>query len=533
MSHHVGGPVILHGLSKISMNLRVGRVEGWDATTGRAAVRVHGYPKLLAVKPANFRDAGERVSRLNADTTADLYATLDDDMRAAVLEATVASGDEGCAVLSRCARAYRGFAALIRDADANVWRLCCAAMDCEHFKVKHRSWRGHLVHERYPHTLDTLNDALLRAVFKCSTADIVDGLIRDGADINHMRKYSNEYILQNDCVPGKAMVPGSPDVLVTIDRFTCYLSREIFYGMSGNTFGLTPLAVASAFNNVAVVRSLLEKGATVLMCGLLASVIYDSPDVLQELLAQREMQSPMLWVHHDYFGAGVTLHPGDPRSGEYFGPDLCGPLDAAVKHSRVAAMRSLLECGPPFVNQNIFTYILDNSIDHRNLDLVRVLLAFRARFGWSFESSNGGTPLEASVSAQSSDTPAISYEIVQLLLDDPAMAHAHGDNALVYALEQAAQDGQLEIVRQILDRGVDVDSSLPDEEGRTALKAAVGHVRVEVVELLMERGANAHLNGQDGDSPLSKALGGRFSGDKVKQQNILRLLQGKAPINQK
>jgi ankyrin repeat protein len=117
---------------------------------------------------------------------------------------------------------------------------------------------------------------------------------------------------------------------------------------------------------------------------------------------------------------------------------------------------------------------------------------------WFFE--DGATPFVRA--AQSSDTALMS-----LLLKhgaDPKVVTAGGDNALTAAggigwvdgvtYERSAKDN-VEAVRMLLDLGLDPNHA--NNEGRTALMGAALKGRVDVIELLVQRGArlDAHDRG--------------------------------------
>ena len=78
---------------------------------------------------------------------------------------------------------------------------------------------------------------------------------------------------------------------------------------------------------------------------------------------------------------------------------------------------------------------------------------------------------------------------------------------LASALVDAAADGELEIISQLLDAGADKDGR--DKHGQAPLHAACVAGDLEVVALLLNAGADTHLINGDGDSPLCAAcLGG-------------------------
>jgi ankyrin repeat protein len=66
------------------------------------------------------------------------------------------------------------------------------------------------------------------------------------------------------------------------------------------------------------------------------------------------------------------------------------------------------------------------------------------------------------------------------------------------ALQDAAKEGEIERVRELLDRGVDPNSDSGMPHGMSPLMLAAWKGHLEVVQLLVERGAN--IDYQDGDN---------------------------------
>jgi ankyrin repeat protein len=117
---------------------------------------------------------------------------------------------------------------------------------------------------------------------------------------------------------------------------------------------------------------------------------------------------------------------------------------------------------------------------------------------WLYE--DGATPFLRA--AQSGD-----LELMKLLLEhgaDPKIATAHSDTALAVASGIGWVEGitfewspaqSLEAVKMCLDLGI--DPNVADDQGRTALHGAAHKGRTEVIQLLVDHGANleAHDNG--------------------------------------
>lgn len=71
------------------------------------------------------------------------------------------------------------------------------------------------------------------------------------------------------------------------------------------------------------------------------------------------------------------------------------------------------------------------------------------------------------------------------------------------AIVIAALDGQAHLARHLLDTGTPIDTR--DEQGRTALTAAVSESNAYLVSMLVGRGADPNALDNDGDSPLDFA----------------------------
>ncbi len=71
------------------------------------------------------------------------------------------------------------------------------------------------------------------------------------------------------------------------------------------------------------------------------------------------------------------------------------------------------------------------------------------------------------------------------------------------ALMEAADKGQLEVVRLLLRHGADVNAA--DEDGETALMRAADDGHTEVVRALIAAGADVNARDEDGETALSNA----------------------------
>lgn len=86
------------------------------------------------------------------------------------------------------------------------------------------------------------------------------------------------------------------------------------------------------------------------------------------------------------------------------------------------------------------------------------------------------------------------------------------------ALYDAAEKGCLEVVKFLLDEGVDINTSL-------ALLSAADSGQLEVVKLLLERGADPYVRGWKGTTPKTIAMKrSSYSGSKKPYREIIDLL---------
>jgi len=72
------------------------------------------------------------------------------------------------------------------------------------------------------------------------------------------------------------------------------------------------------------------------------------------------------------------------------------------------------------------------------------------------------------------------------------------------SIHEAAEEGNIEAVKQHLAAGTDVNAK--DKYGRTPLDEAAGGGHKEVVELLIAKGADVNAKIEDGKTPLDLAI---------------------------
>ena len=153
----------------------------------------------------------------------------------------------------------------------------------------------------------------------------------------------------------------------------------------------------------------------------------------------------------------------------------------------------------------------------RNSEIVRFLLRKRANINATVKGWRCTTALQASLNYGHVD-------IFYLLLANGARINApiasHGSSELAYA----AQTSSIQVVRELLDRGAEINPNLSDE-GEPALQAAAGlyTANMAMVQLLLERGADVNAPG-----PVTALQAAVSSGH---FQLALLLLEAGADIN--
>jgi len=88
---------------------------------------------------------------------------------------------------------------------------------------------------------------------------------------------------------------------------------------------------------------------------------------------------------------------------------------------------------------------------------------------------------------------------IVLSLSTPAAGQA-GSNKLNWDLMLAAQAGDAATVRQLLDKGANID--FRDDDGNTVLINAAQMGHTEVVKLLLDKGANIDAKNNNGQTAL-------------------------------
>jgi len=130
----------------------------------------------------------------------------------------------------------------------------------------------------------------------------------------------------------------------------------------------------------------------------------------------------------------------------------------------------------------------------RRLALFTVLL-----LGCGARFNNNFTPLANA--ARDGDVATVRT-LIRNGADPNAIAGQNNWTPLMHAIHK----GQIQSVEALLDGGADVNRIAGD--GFTALMMAAGYGYTDIVQLLLQRGANPHLAGPDGVRPIDLAAAG-------------------------
>ena len=228
----------------------------------------------------------------------------------------------------------------------------------------------------------------------------------------------------------------------------------------------TPLQVAVCHHNIGTVKCLLDHGAN----PNLPSSNYDEPLVVAVRNDNVNIAKLLLQANAE---VNVRAHMNND-------PDLGGatPIILAAAWGLIEMMQLLFEVsGQNEVHEHIRLIYLQMRGDSINLGL---------------RTANGGfTALHTAVRPKFHPDLdlKIREKIVDILLQQGASASAVNTYGRTI-LHTAAANGLASIVRRLIDAGADIDY-VSNKDGFTPLLCAVRSGKVEVVKVLLEKGANA------------------------------------------
>ncbi|KAH9052612.1 ankyrin repeat-containing domain protein [Lactarius vividus] len=299
------------------------------------------------------------------------------------------------------------------------------------------------------------------AAFHVGDIDVGCSLLRRGANINVLDGGGSSPL-------HRASEDGHADIVQLL------LDHNVDVDLPSK-FHQTPLLVASCTGDVEISRLLIQHGANV---NSRSSAGYTPLNVASH---KGHLDVVRLLIDN---GAGVDS-PDDKHQ---------TPLHSAAAKGHLETMKLLLDSGADFNMRNgDGKTALDLALDNGRLEVANLLSGHIKS-----ASSLGGVVTPSTSILQLRNTPSCT---VQPLWNRGEKAKP-SDNELP-PLYTASKDGQLDVIRSLLDGGSDVNEA--DSSHRTALWAASGKGRLEVAKLLIERGAYVDSRTTSGWTPLQNA----------------------------
>ncbi len=273
--------------------------------------------------------------------------------------------------------------------------------------------------------------------------------------------------------------------------------------------GYNPLHIASERGRADIVRLLLEHNADV----DLLTKLHETPLALASLLGQLEISLLLIQQGADVNSrrncddstplnvASKNGHLDIVRLLIDNGADVDSPNDEgrtslhlAASNGHLDIVKLLLECGADFnIRNDDGKTALDLAFDNGKVEVVNFLSGHMAG-----EMSLGGVVKPTTSILQPRNKPP---NTVQPLRKGGEKVKPSDDEKP--SLYTASENGQLDVVRSLLDRGSDLNEM--DSRRWTALHAASEKGKLEVAKLLIERGAYVNSRSRGGWTPLLAA----------------------------
>ena len=272
--------------------------------------------------------------------------------------------------------------------------------------------------------------------------------------------------------------------------------------------GKTPLHHATKAGNEAVIRYLVQQGADV---GARSGQGYHA----LYYLILKQLKSLSLF--------NLLIDKG--ASPEALDGDGCPTIVRAAEHGLTSVVRLLAnkDVDIASVNKKQQT-ALDLAAGKGHVDTIRVLLELGAEV--DHRDQFGFTPLlhatycghQASISIlmdNGADVKAVSLDgrnavdlalskgqkaIASLILDKQPHFLNDKDSEGQLAIHRAARAGKDDVINILLEKGADLEYT--DDQGRTALMYAVSHNQKQTASLLLQKGANVNAVNKEGRSPI-------------------------------
>ncbi|KAF5296333.1 hypothetical protein FQA39_LY12550 [Lamprigera yunnana] len=290
-------------------------------------------------------------------------------------------------------------------------------------------------------------ETLLLIAIRCVHIPIMDWLISKGAKIDIVSNRSSSALhfaaCMGDCVSVRCLIEGGVDVNIL------------------NSDGDTAIALALRHEKISIAEILLDHNAEIYVTpprNFKHSCLHYAVKSGSEAIVLRILES----------GYNVDKVNADATTA----------LHEAIYCKNFNLVQLLIKHG---ANVNIEVQnesYLDKAISCNMIDLVKMLLFKGARLH-KINVGNNGTPLVKAVIEN-------KRSIAKLLIENGADVHVR-DIWGEYILHSAVRNGFDEIIEDILDSGFDIDKK--SDEEHTALRVAVHNGDIDVVELLISKGA--------------------------------------------
>lgn len=250
---------------------------------------------------------------------------------------------------------------------------------------------------------------------------------------------------------------------------------------ASDRYGHTALHYAAAMNQAAVIQLLLDRGAERHVIGAFGetpvdrALLYEHPNIVLMLLDGADVDAK-------YQFGRTALH-----------------LAAGYPVDVVAAkvIESLLKRGANVgaVYKQTITPIY-SAVFKGNIRVVKLLLDAGA---WAHQRSGFCSIIQLATSRQ-------SYDIARLLLETVPASFRELDQSTPLHLAMTIPDTTISLMTLLLDKGIPIDAA--NFRRITPLHRAIQLGYVDIVELLLERGANIHIQDSLNTSSLSYAAAG-------------------------
>jgi ankyrin repeat protein/mono/diheme cytochrome c family protein len=366
-----------------------------------------------------------------------------------------------------------------------------------------------------PNTANADGETALMTASRAGSLATVKMLLSHGADVNAKEKWLQETALmwaaaENHAEVVAALIAGGANLdqksWVT-DTPTLLFPESGGPNIPFPKGGWTAAMYAARQNSLAALRVLADKGANL---------------NLQDPQGATAMHLAIINLHYD--AAALLLDKGaDPNIADETG------MTALYAVANMDTLGWIQGRPAPALDSNAeydAAGLVNKLIDHGanpNPRLQKAILKRHHDFLQERILTEGATPLMRA--ARYGDV-----KLVRVLLDrgaDPRLTTKDGTNALMFAagvnlaavrgedpsLLHPSEDGSIEIIKMLLDRGLDINAA--NDQGLTALHGAVQRGQgtgngtgEKIIALLVERGARLDVKDKRGRTPLEMALAG-------------------------